>query len=117
MPVGAYISKVEENSSAQAAGLSKGNIITKFDGQTIKSRSDLITLLTYYRAGETVDVVAMIQGANGYTEKTFTVALGVKDSFGQSSETPDDSQNNRVPNENYQDGGYIDPFEFFWSMP
>lgn len=117
MPVGAYISKVEENSSAQAAGLSKGNIITKFDGQTIKSRSDLITLLTYYRAGETVDVVAMIQGANGYTEKTFTVTLGVKDSFGQSSETPDDSQNNRVPNENYQDGGYIDPFEFFWSMP
>ncbi len=117
MPLGIYISKIEENSPAQAAGLSKGNIITKFDGQTIKSRNDLVTLLTYYRAGETVDIVAMIQGANGYTEKTFTVTLGVKDSFGQSSETPDDSQNNRVPSENYQDGEYIDPFEFFWSMP
>lgn len=117
MPLGIYISKIEENSPAQAAGLSKGNIITKFDGQTVKSRSDLVTLLTYYRAGETVDIVAMVQGANGYTEKTFTVTLGVKDSFGQSSETPDDSQNNRIPDENNQDGGYIDPFEFFWSMP
>lgn len=117
MPLGIYISKIEENSPAQAAGLSKGNIITKFDGQTVKSRSDLVTLLTYYRAGETVDIVAMVQGANGYTEKTFTVTLGVKDSFGQSSEMPDDSQNNRIPDENNQDGGYIDPFEFFWSMP
>lgn len=117
MPLGAYISKVEENSSAQAAGLSKGNIITKFDGQTVRSKSDLVTLLTYYRAGETVDVIAMVQGANGYTEKTFTVTLGMKDSFGQSSESQDNNPNNEVPAQEYQDGQSIDPFEFFWSIP
>lgn len=120
MPLGIYISKVEEDSPAQAAGLSKGNIITKFDGQTVKSKSDLVTLLTYYRAGEIVDMTAMVQGADGYTEKTFTITLGIKDNFGKSQETPDDNANDITPDEdeNYQNGGrYIDPFEFFWSMP
>ena len=118
MPLGIYISKIEENSPAQAAGLSKGNIITKFDGQTVKSKSDLVTLLTYYRAGETVDIIAMVQSANGYTEKTYTVTLGTKDTFGQSSDTLNDHPNNINPDEDSQyNNGYIDPFEFFWSMP
>jgi Trypsin-like serine proteases, typically periplasmic, contain C-terminal PDZ domain len=123
MPLGIYISKIEENSPAQAAGLSKGNIITKFDGQTVKSKSDLVTLLTYYRAGETVDIIAMVQSANGYTEKTYTVTLGTKDTFGQSSDTLNDHSNNINPDninpdeDSQYNNGYIDPFEFFWSMP
>ena len=48
MPVGIYINLVYENSPAEAAGLVKGNIITKFDGQTVKTREELISLLTYY---------------------------------------------------------------------
>ena len=120
LPLGIYISKVYDDSPAAAAGLAKGNIITKFDGQTVKSKSDLVTLLTYYRAGETVDVIAMVQDVGGYTEKTFTVTLGLKESFGQSSGQSDGSSNNMIPaipDEDYQDGGYMDPFEFFWSIP
>lgn len=115
LPLGIYISKVYDDSPAEAAGLSKGDIITKFDGQTVKTKNDLITLLTYYRAGETVDVIAMVQGANGYTEKTFTVTLGAKDIFGDSTDdTPKeyhDSNEIEIPNDFY------DPFEFFWSIP
>jgi len=121
LPLGVYISKIYDNSPAQAAGLSKGDIITKFDGQTVKSKNDLITLLTYYRAGETVDVIAMVQGANGYTEKTFTLTLGTKDVFGDDAadESGDNSSNGNYNNGLPENGESFDfdPFDFFWSMP
>lgn len=50
MPVGIYINTIYDNSPAGTAGLTKGDIITKFDGQTVKSMSELKTLLTYYKA-------------------------------------------------------------------
>lgn len=123
LPLGVFITKIYEGSPAEKAGLAKGNIITKFDGQTIKTWNDLVTILTYYRAGETVDVTAMVQDANGYVEKTFSLMLGTKDIFGEDAVTPNDntkgndagqdSENEvEVPN-----GKYLDPFEFFWSMP
>lgn len=115
LPLGIYISKVYDDSPAEAAGLSKGDIITKFDGQTVKTKNDLITLLTYYSAGETIDVIAMVQGANGYTEKTFTVTLGSKDIFdGSTDNTPQENYNkNEIPDSDFN----YDPFEFFWSIP
>ncbi len=123
LPLGIHINKIYENSPAQDAGLSKGDIITKFDGQTVKSMNDLKTLLTYYRAGETINIVAMVHGANGYAEQTFTLTLGMKDTFGQSSDSSNNSSNNINPDivtpddDSQNNGRYIDPFEFFWSMP
>lgn len=121
IPIGVFISTIYDNSPAQAAGLAKGNIITKFDGQTIKSSNDLVTLLTYYRAGETVNVIAMVQGAGGYTEQTFTVTLGTKDIFGDSSDTTNNNRSKDAYEEREaprnDSGWYMDPFEFFWSMP
>lgn len=123
LPLGIHINKIYENSPAQAAGLSKGDIITKFDGQTVKSMNDLKTLLTYYRAGETINIVAMVHGANGYAEQTFTLTLGMKDTFGQSSDDSNNRSNhinpdNATPDDDSQNNRrYIDPFEFFWSMP
>ena len=122
LPLGIYISKIYDNSPAQKAGLSKGDIITKFDGQTVKSKTDLINLLTYYRAGETVEIIAMVQG-NSYTEKNFTITLGTKDVFGD--DAADQSNSNRSNGtfgddfyEDVPDGDtYFDPFEFFWSIP
>lgn len=113
LPLGVFINKIYDNSPAAAAGLSKGNIIIKFDGQTVKTMNDLQTLLTYYRAGETVDVIAMVAGADGYTEKTFTLMLGAKDIFGDDATGKAAEQEIEIPNK----GEYFDPFEFFWSMP
>lgn len=114
MPVGVYIYSVYEDSPASAAGLAKGNIITKFDGQTIKTREELATLLTYYRAGETIDVTAMIQGAGGYTEQTFQVTLGTKDVLGD-----DEGAAQQAPAQRSEDSsnGFRDPFGSFWSIP
>lgn len=116
MPVGVYIYNVYEGSPAEAAGLVKGNIITKFDGQTIKNREALMSLLTYYRAGETVDVVAMVQSAEGYVEKTFQVTLGTKEIFGEDSDNSQ-SRPKRQESQDNSDNGVFNPFGSFWSIP
>lgn len=117
MPVGIYINTIYDDSPAKAAGLSKGNIITKFDGQTVKSMSELKTLLTYYKSGETVNVIAMIQSDNGYTEKTFSITLTSKEIFGEDAENEEEKQETPKNNyDNYNDY-YSDPFESFWNIP
>lgn len=92
MPVGIYINTIYDNSPAGTAGLTKGDIITKFDGQTVKSMSELKTLLTYYKAGGTINVTAMVPGSNGYTEQAFSLTLASKDVFGSDANTPDQTQ-------------------------
>ena len=114
MPVGIFINRIYDNSPAGAAGLTKGNIITKFDGQTVKSMSELKSLLTYYRSGETVEIVAMVQGNNGYSEQKYSLTLGTKDIFGDDSNQENASQDNR---NNERDYDYLNPFGSFWSMP
>lgn len=116
MPVGIYINTIYENSPAMAAGLSKGNIITKFDGQTVKSMSELKTLLTYYKSGETVEIIAMTQGSDGYTEQAFSLTLGSKDVFGDDTESQNTTDNNQSSPSKEQENGYNyqNPFNYLW---
>lgn len=115
MPVGIYINTIYDNSPAGTAGLTKGDIITKFDGQTVKSMSELKTLLTYYKAGETINVTAMVPGSNGYTEQTFSLTLASKDVFGSDDNTSDQTQSSESsesqPNGNEQGQS---SYNFFW---
>lgn len=115
MPVGIYVNIVYDDSPAAAAGLVKGNIITKFDGQTVKTRSELTSLLTYYKAGETIELIAMVQSSDGYVEKTFEVTLGTKEIFGDDAEDAERSPKKQESDNNVDD--YYDPFNFFWSIP
>ena len=113
MPIGIYINTIYENSPAEAAGLTKGCIITKFDGQTIKTMSELKTLLTYYSAGETVDIIAMVRTNDEYVEHTFTLTLGTKDIFGADAQDSSNQQNSeQYNNDNHN---YQNPYgNFFW---
>ena len=115
MPVGIFINTIYDHSPAKAAGLAKGNIITKFDGQTVRTMSALKTLLTYYRAGETVEVTAMVQGADGYTEQTYSLTLGSQSVFGEDAPNAAGSSERQQQEEEYNNG-YYNPFSF-WSMP
>lgn len=113
MPIGIYVNTIYEDSPAEAAGLPKGCIITKFDNQTVKTLTELKTLLTYYSAGETVEVIAMIQSNEGYVEQTFTLTLGTQDIFGDDAQT----ESNQQETNPYRDYGYDyeSPFgNFFW---
>lgn len=77
IPEGVQIAEVIKGGAAEAAGLPKRGIITKFDGTSIDSMEDLQGQLEYYKAGETVEVVVEVMGEDGeYTEKTYEVTLG-----------------------------------------
>lgn len=78
MPKGVYITFVEEGSAADKAGLKKGYIITRFDGSSVSSISELKEQLSYYKAGESVEVVYSTVSGGEYTEQTVTVTLGKK---------------------------------------
>lgn len=79
MPRGVYITSVEAGSAAEAAGLQKGDIITKFDGTSVSSLSDLQELISYYSSGETVEVTYSAVSDGQYVEQTATVTLGVNE--------------------------------------
>ena len=78
MPEGIYIAQVEDGSAAAAAGIKKGDIITKFDDQSVSTMEDLKDMMQYYSAGQAVNVTMQVQDSGGYTEKTITVTLGKK---------------------------------------
>lgn len=67
LPEGIYVESVEENSPASLAGLQQADIITKIEGQEVKSVNELNKIkytynigdtvkLTVYRNGETLDL-------------------------------------------------------------
>ncbi|SET46788.1 S1C family serine protease [[Clostridium] polysaccharolyticum] len=110
IPQGVYIAEVSDNSAAAKAGLKKGYVLTKFDGKTISSSSELKTLVAYYKAGETVTVTAQVPENSEYKEKEFKVTLG------KNENATDDN----VPNETPSDGTQnqqepANPFEEFQS--
>jgi len=51
---GAKIAAIGENSAAQKAGLQVGDIIVEADGETIKSVSQLRTVLSDFRSGNAI---------------------------------------------------------------
>lgn len=55
-PEGIYIGKVKEGSAADEAGLEYRDVIVSFDGDKVSTLSELKSKLSYYRAGETVEV-------------------------------------------------------------
>lgn len=78
MPKGVYVAQVYEGTGAAAAGIKKGNVITEFDGNKIGSAEDLLRVMEYYGAGETVEVTLMHGSPDGWESKTVTVTLGEK---------------------------------------
>lgn len=76
MPKGVYITAVEAGSAAEQAGLQKGDIITKFDGTSVSTLSDLKEQISYYKTGEQVEITYSTQENGAYEEETVTVTLG-----------------------------------------
>lgn len=77
MPTGVYVKEVMSGGGAEKAGLTKGSIITGFEGSSISGMSSLQEQLQYYKAGEEVMLTVQIPDKNGeYTEKDIKVTLG-----------------------------------------
>ena len=75
MPEGVYIAQVYSG-GAYEAGIMKGDIITAFDGSSVKTMEDLQGYLEYYEIGETVVVTIQRPNAGGYVEQKLLVTLG-----------------------------------------
>ncbi len=95
MPAGAFVYEVTEGSSADEAGIKKGDIITKFDGIDIDSSDRLVSTIGYYEVGETVTVEVQTAEGGTYTAKEVEVTLqaGASDASeeeNRAEELPDD---------------------------
>ena len=78
MPTGAFVRSVEDDSPAQEAGICKGDIIVKFDGQKVSDGDDLLDKLQYYKSGEKIEAV-IARATNGeYEENTIELILGTR---------------------------------------
>ena len=78
MPTGAFVRSVEDDSPAQEAGICKGDIIVKFDGQKVSDGDDLLDKLQYYKSGEKIETV-IARATNGeYEENTIELTLGTR---------------------------------------
>lgn len=78
MPKGVYVARVVEGSSAEAAGIKQGDIITRFDGRNITSEEEMQELMKYLPAGSEVEVTIQRAYNGEYKEETLKIVLGTK---------------------------------------
>ena len=64
MPVGVYITEVSSMSAAERAGLQRGDVITSFAGETVKTADDLNAVKAKQTPG---DIVKVVVDRNGHT--------------------------------------------------
>ncbi|MCQ2509707.1 MAG: trypsin-like peptidase domain-containing protein [Lachnospiraceae bacterium] len=83
IPTGVCLTSIMEGSPADQAGLKKGDILTSFDGRQVATYDELINLLQYYSAGETVEVVVQRSDEGEYSERTISLTLGSADDMPQ----------------------------------
>lgn len=76
MPAGAFVIETTPYEAAYNAGIQKGDIIVKLDGQKVSGNEDLIEKLQYYAAGEVVEIVIARAKEGEYVEQTIEVTLG-----------------------------------------
>ena len=84
MPRGIYVYKITEDGAAAKSDLREKDIITKFDGQTVRSMADLKEMLTYYQGGDTINLTVQSLENGAYVERTVEITLGVRPEAGTS---------------------------------
>lgn len=99
MPSGVYVQQVVSGSPAQEAGISAGDVITKFDGANVSTMDSLKNKISNKKAGSKVKVTLKRQSQTGtYETKTVTVTLGKKSDASSSDNTTENSNNRNSRN-------------------
>lgn len=78
MPKGIYVYKIVEDSAAAKSDLREKDIITKFDGQSVRTMEDLKNMMTYYAKGDTVTMTVQSLENGQYEERSVEITLGEK---------------------------------------
>lgn len=87
MPQGVFIYKIVEGGAASKSDLREKDIITKFDGQSIKTYDDLTNMLKYYEGGTTVSLTVQSLENGQYVERNVDITLDTKPA--ETSQTSD----------------------------
>lgn len=62
LPEGAYVQQVIEGSSADKAGIRKGDVITKLDGTKVDEKTQLSSIIAKKKIGDTINVTLFRDG-------------------------------------------------------
>lgn len=110
IPTGVCIMSVVDGNPAADAGFKKGDVITTFDGRSISNAKGLKETLTYYAAGETVDVTVQRADNGEYKEVTLTLTLGSAADMPQTSGSSNGTTNDGTGSSDQNDQGIQNPF-------
>lgn len=102
IPSGIYVSQVVSGSPAEKAGISAGDVITKFEGNNVSTMTGLKEKLALKKANTKVKITVKRANQSGtYEEKTMTVTLGKKSDFKDvTTDNSSDSNSNSDNNSN-----------------
>ena len=104
IPSGIYVSQVVSGSPAEKAGISAGDVITKFEGNNVSTMSGLKEKLALKKANTKVKITFKRANQSGtYEEKTVTVTLGKKSDFSDVT-TDNSSDSSNYSNNNSNNG-------------
>lgn len=78
IPEGMLVTEVEEGSPAEAGGILRGDVITRFEGERIESYEDLQEVMQYYGPDTKVTVVVKRLLNGSYEDVELEITLGRK---------------------------------------
>lgn len=78
MPNGIFVYKIVENGAAASSDLKEKDIITKVDGQSVRTMEQLQNMLSSYASGDTVTLTVQTLTNGEYQEHDLKVTLGSK---------------------------------------
>lgn len=76
MPQGIYVTEVDPESPAMAAGIQSGDIIFQIDGEVTTTVSAYQRTLRKAASGQEITITGMRRGADGYVEVVYTATVG-----------------------------------------
>lgn len=79
MPEGVFVVDVAEGSAAQKAGIMKGDIITKMDGERVKTAEQLREVLSYFRSGEEMNLSISRRVDGEFENLDLVIVLGKRE--------------------------------------
>ena len=122
MPEGAFVYEVTEGSAAEEAGIKKGDVITKFDGESVTSSDDLIDKIRYYGVGEKVKIEVQTANNGEYESREVEATLKKGTSAVEEDETEEeedtqgrkDREDDGIEEFSFPEGGVFEelPFNF-----
>ncbi len=79
IPQGFYVTQVQEDSPAMAAGIQNGDVITEIDGTEVTSQTAYTKAVEACSTGDTVKVRGQRRGSGGFVDVEFTVTVGSRE--------------------------------------